>query len=70
MYLYFIGIQPPPLGLRVVVYEVQEAPQYMIDVGMEVCKRKGYGELSYLYHNPDEGHTDYKCKYKFPKYNK
>ena len=67
MYIYFIGVQPPPLGLRVVVTDVIEAPQYMIDAGEEVCKRHGYGRLAYIYHNPDEGHSDYKCKYKFPK---
>ena len=43
MYIYFIGLQPPPLGLRVIVTDIIEAPQYMIDAGEEVCKRHGYG---------------------------
>ena len=65
MYLYFIGVQPPPIGLRVVVTDIQEAPQYLIDIGADICKRKGYGKLDYIYHNPDENHTFYRCKYKF-----
>ena len=36
MYLYFIGVQPPPIGLRVIVTDIQEAPQYLIDIGADI----------------------------------
>ena len=66
MYIYFIAIQPPPLGLRVVVTDVQEAPQYMIDAGEEVGLATVYRVLTQfeqagicIRHNFEEGHAVY-----------